>query len=189
MLQKIKDLLKVALPEKAEEIEKITTEEPKEANAKEENELQPKPNLHHTLSSDMVQSIISASDEKVKILAAKTDKLLSELSEIKEKEKNRDKLLDEQAKKERENTISTVIQEAIKAGRIPAKDEATQASYQKLLGLDFETTKQTIEKLPPIADTTLRKNTPLPTENSDNNNSYQQIKNNALSELENLLDN
>jgi len=133
---KLKDLLKKLFPDKASEIEQLEDDQPEVKTPKVE---QPNPK-----------------DEDGKkyyeMIKAENEKLLNELAAIKQREEERERLLQQKAIEENKTKISEAIKKAIDDKKIPAKDDKTIASYTKLLEADFENGLVALNALPKIVD-------------------------------------
>lgn len=133
---KLKDLLKKLFPDKASEIEQLEDDQPK-ADPPKVDPPSPK-------------------DEDGKkyyeMIKAENEKLLNELTAIKKRDEERERLLQQKAIEENKTKISDAIKKAIDDKKIPAKDDKIIASYTKLLEADFENGLVALNALPKIVD-------------------------------------
>lgn len=133
---KLKDLLKKLFPDKASEIEQLEEDQPKVDP--------PKVEIPNPKDED--------GKKYYEMIKAENEKLLNELAAIKQREEEREKLLQQKAIEENKTKISETIKKAIDDKKIPAKDDKTIASYTKLLEADFENGLVALNALPKIVD-------------------------------------
>lgn len=128
----LKDLLKKLFPDKEQEIDKLEIpEKTEEKEGSKDNALEELKTL-------------------VKTQQAEIQKLLRELSNVKEKEVANQKLLEDKAKKEKQEQIDIIIKKAIEELKIPAKNDDLINKYKSLLDKDFESGKVIIDNLPKL---------------------------------------
>lgn len=155
---KLKDLLKGLFPDKSGEIDQLEEEA---AAARE-------PNAGGG-ENGAESKELSEAKNLVKAVVAENKKLLDELTEIRNREKEREKLLNDKAQEEKKNKIESAIKKAVDEKKIAAKDEQTIARYRKLLEADYENTEQIINSLPVIAGGDKERHEKEPPGNQSNN--------------------
>lgn len=86
----------------------------------------------------------------VETMKAENKKILDELAAYKQKEEDREKLLNQKAQDERKAKIDAAVKQAIDNRKIEAQNKGLQDSYKALLEKDFENGVKAIEALPVI---------------------------------------
>jgi ribosomal protein S17E len=135
-MSKLKEILKTLFPEKAADIEKLPSEEPPASTAP------------GTIADN---KDIEAMKNLVATMKAENDKLLKELTEVKTKDQERNRLLEEKAKSEKTASIEAIIKKAIEDKKIPAKNDQLISHYKTILDKDLEAGKSVVDNLTPIA--------------------------------------
>ena len=135
----LKDLLKKLFPDKEKEIESLEIPEIK-------------PEAKSEKKDESKEAALEELKTLVKTQQAEIQKLLKELSEVKEKEVANQKLLEDKAKKEKQEQIESLIKKAIEDLKIPAKNEELINKYKSLLEKDFESGKVIIDNLPKLKE-------------------------------------
>jgi len=138
---KIKELLKLLFPDKHTDIDKLEDEKPATPPA---TTTPPAVSTETKLPAEVFQLVES--------MKAENQKLLDALAAQTKKDEDREKLLADQAKAAAKAKIDAAIQKAKDEKRIPAKDEAAEARYRKLMEVDFENGEAALNALPKIAD-------------------------------------
>lgn len=98
------------------------------------------------LDADTAKLIQSLYQEN-KTLQASVEKLL-------QNEEERNKAVETQRKTEFTNKVKSTIDEAIKSGKIGAKDTAKITRYTKLLEQDFDNAKAILDEMKPLTQST-----------------------------------
>lgn len=171
----IKELLKKLFPDKENEI-----------NLLEETEKLPEKTKQEVTNPDL-----SEFKNLVDTMKAENDKLLKELTEIRLKESEREKLLQEKANTDKVKQIDDFIKKVIEEKKLPAKNEVLIAKYKTLLGTDFENTKTIMENLPVINNpgngNEQKNEIPVIKPVADNKTNYQSMLQNAALEIQNHI--
>lgn len=132
-MKSIKEFLKKILPDKEKEIDML--ELPESEPEKEKNK------------SDG-DEVIGELKQLIKTQQLEIQKLLKELNDVKEKEIANQKLLEEKAKREKQEQINLILKQAVEDLKIPSKNEELINKYKSLLEKDFESGKVIIDNLP-----------------------------------------
>lgn len=171
----IKEFLKKLFPDKESEI-----------NLLEDTEKLPEIKKQETTNPDL-----SEFKNLIETMKAENDKLLKELTDIRLKESEREKLLQEKANSEKAKQIEDYIKKAIEDKKLPAKNETLIAKYKALLTSDFENTKTIMENLPvinnPINQNEQKNEIPVVNPVADNKANYQSMLRNAALEIQNHI--
>lgn len=124
------------------EINKIPDIEIKEESGEPDKKTDKKTELPDNLSPEIRALVQSLADQN-KALDAKVSELLAE------KDKH-NKTLEDKAKAEFDAKVKKAVEDAVKEGKIPAKDTAKQERFTKLLNADFDGTLAVINELPSL---------------------------------------
>jgi len=131
-MSKLKELLKSLFPEKTAEIDKVELDEQ---------------GLTIPKNNSSIDPAIEELKQLVKTQQAEITKLVNELTQVKDKELQNHKLLEDKAKKERTDSIDAIIKKAIEEMKIPAKNDQLIAQYKNILDKDLDAGKIVIENL------------------------------------------
>jgi len=171
----LKNFFKSIFPEKADQIDKapeIEIDFP--LKSKEKNEYTPPPKAE--MSEETKQLIAT--------LMAENKKVLNELSAIKTKEENNQKLLEDKAAKEFTAKVENAIKKAVEDKKIAAKDEDSKELYKQLLINNFEQASKVIERMPAIGVTQPEKKIAAEKQNGANETlSHREVLQNAAQYL------
>ena len=124
------------------EINKIPDIEIKEEAGEPEKKTGTQGELPPNISPE-IRALIQSLTDQNKALDAKLTELLAE------KDKH-NKTLEDKAKAEFDAKVKKAVDDAVREGKIPAKDTAKQERFTKLLNADFDGTSAIINELPSL---------------------------------------
>ncbi|GMU99368.1 MAG: hypothetical protein AMXMBFR51_21030 [Ignavibacteriota bacterium] len=151
-MKTIKEFLKKILPDKEKEIDMLEL---------------PESELEKAKNNSDGDEVTGELKQLVKTQQLEIQKLLKELNDVKEKEMANQKLIEDKAKREKQEQINLLLKKAVEDLKIPSKNEELINKYRSLLEKDFESGKVIIDNLPKMMEDKNAKQPPRRDEQSD----------------------
>lgn len=98
--------------------------------------------------SELIKTKDESHAKDIEALMAENKSMLAAFAELKTKEENQHKILEERAKSELDVKVSALIDEAVKDGRIPAANETIKDTWKNQLTSNFEAGKAMLDAVP-----------------------------------------
>lgn len=171
----LKDLLKKLFPDKIAEIDALQEPEEPKTNTQSSTDTNKEP-IHNS-------AIIAELRATVSELMNQNKELLKAVGEERTAREQGMKTLQEKQAKDRETEIAKIIDDAKKAGRIPAQNADKEKFWKELLTKDFDAGKLALHELPEAKSTTKTETINTGGANTQAVQSYADLRSAALENL------